>query len=71
MAQVHRNVSPMPPPGSPFTPSALDRYKDTVKDYNFGSLIRTDATGEYSETNTIFSMFTPLLACGHRLISQI
>lgn len=31
------------------------RYKDTVKDYNFGSLIRTDAHDEYSEKNTIFS----------------
>ena len=30
-------------------------YKDSVKDYNFGSLIRTDAQDEYSETNTIFS----------------
>ena len=25
-----------------------------MKDYNFGSLIRTDAREEYSETNTIF-----------------
>lgn len=35
--------------------SLADRYKETVKDYNFGSLIRTDAGDEYSEKNTIFS----------------
>ena len=29
-------------------------YKDKVKDYNFGSLIRMDARDEYAETNTIF-----------------
>lgn len=33
----------------------ISRYKDKVKDYNFGSLIRTDARDEYSEKNTIFS----------------
>ena len=33
---------------------AFDRYEKKVKDYNFGSLIRTDARQEYSETNTIF-----------------
>ncbi|PPQ68794.1 hypothetical protein CVT26_001709 [Gymnopilus dilepis] len=32
----------------------IESYKDKVKDYNFGSLIRTDATDEYGETNTIF-----------------
>ncbi|KAI1792793.1 DUF757-domain-containing protein [Ganoderma leucocontextum] len=29
-------------------------YENKIKDYNFGSLIRTDARQEYSETNTIF-----------------
>jgi hypothetical protein len=29
-------------------------YEKKIKDFNFGSLIRTDATKEYSETNTIF-----------------
>lgn len=29
-------------------------YKEKVKDYNFGSLIRTDAKDEYGEANTIF-----------------
>ncbi|KAI0342492.1 DUF757-domain-containing protein [Trametopsis cervina] len=33
----------------------IETYKDSVKDYNFGSLIRTDARDEYSETNTIFT----------------
>jgi len=32
----------------------LLRYEKKVKDYNFGSLIRTDAEKEYSERNTIF-----------------
>ncbi|OCB89162.1 DUF757-domain-containing protein [Sanghuangporus baumii] len=32
----------------------IDSYKDKVKDYNFGSLIRTDCRDEYGETNTIF-----------------
>jgi len=32
----------------------INAYEKKVKDYNFGSLIRTDARGEYSETNTIF-----------------
>ncbi|RDX55360.1 DUF757-domain-containing protein [Polyporus arcularius HHB13444] len=30
------------------------QYEKKIKDYNFGSLIRTDAREEYSETNTIF-----------------
>lgn len=38
---------------------SADSYKDTIKDYNFGSLIRTDARDEYSETNTIFSESAP------------
>jgi hypothetical protein len=29
-------------------------YEKKITDFNFGSLIRTDATKEYSETNTIF-----------------
>ncbi|KAF9078631.1 polysaccharide biosynthesis-domain-containing protein [Rhodocollybia butyracea] len=29
-------------------------YEKKVKDHNFGSLIRTDARGEYAEQNTIF-----------------
>ena len=34
----------------------LCSYEKKIKDYNFGSLIRTDARGEYGETNTIFGM---------------
>lgn len=33
------------------------RYEKKVKDYNFGSLIRTDAREEYGEKNTIFGSF--------------
>ncbi|RDB17192.1 Protein PBDC1 [Hypsizygus marmoreus] len=32
----------------------IQAYEKKVKDYNFGSLIRTDARQEYGETNTIF-----------------
>jgi hypothetical protein len=31
-----------------------DRYEGKVMDFNFGSLIRTDANEEYGEKNTIF-----------------
>ncbi|KAF8731528.1 hypothetical protein AX14_004729 [Amanita brunnescens Koide BX004] len=30
------------------------QYENKIKDYNFGSLIRTDAREEYGESNTIF-----------------
>jgi len=39
----------------------LARYDGKVADHNFGSLIRTDAEGEYSESNTIFCAFRELL----------
>ncbi|KLO07823.1 DUF757-domain-containing protein [Schizopora paradoxa] len=32
----------------------IETYKDKIQDYNFGSLIRTDAGDEYAEMNTIF-----------------
>ncbi|KAJ2967384.1 hypothetical protein NUW54_g13519 [Trametes sanguinea] len=32
----------------------IQQYEKKIQDYNFGSLIRTDARQEYSETNTIF-----------------
>jgi len=32
----------------------IQSYEKKVRDYNFGSLIRTDAKGEYGERNTIF-----------------
>jgi len=40
----------------------INQYEEKVKDYNFGSLIRTDASKEYSETNTIFVMRMQFLA---------
>ncbi len=46
------------------SPPPIDSYKDKVTDYNFGSLIRTDARKEYAESNTIFGVvlfdFLPL-----------
>ena len=41
---------------SPPNPLTSHSYKDKVKDYNFGSLIRTDARDEYGEKNTIFGI---------------
>ncbi|GBE89781.1 Protein PBDC1 homolog [Sparassis crispa] len=32
----------------------MQAYEKKVQDYNFGSLIRTDARGEYDEKNTMF-----------------
>ncbi|KAG8850355.1 hypothetical protein FRC20_002055, partial [Serendipita sp. 405] len=32
----------------------ISAYEKRVDDYNFGSLIRTNSSGEYSETNSIF-----------------
>ncbi|EEB95228.1 hypothetical protein MPER_05836, partial [Moniliophthora perniciosa FA553] len=32
----------------------INRYETKIQDYNFGSLIRTDARAEYGERNTIF-----------------
>ncbi|KAH9983374.1 polysaccharide biosynthesis-domain-containing protein [Russula compacta] len=32
----------------------ITAYEKKIADFNFGSLIRTDATKEYNETNTIF-----------------
>jgi len=32
----------------------INAYENKITDFNFGSLIRTDSTKEYSETNTIF-----------------
>lgn len=56
----------VPCPSSPPHPACLfnsesyahapdtNRYEKKITDFNFGSLIRTDSTKEYSETNTIF-----------------
>jgi len=32
----------------------IQQYENKIQDYNFGSLIRTDAQQEYGESNTIF-----------------
>ncbi|KAK2463335.1 hypothetical protein APHAL10511_004646 [Amanita phalloides] len=32
----------------------IQQYENKIQDYNFGSLIRTDAREEYGESNTIF-----------------
>ncbi|WFD05478.1 hypothetical protein MVES1_000808 [Malassezia vespertilionis] len=32
----------------------ITKYEKRIADYNFGTLIRTDASGEYTQTNTIF-----------------
>jgi len=40
----------------------IEQYKERVQDYNFGSLLRTDARGEYSESNTIFVVRMQFLA---------
>ena len=40
----------------------IHRYENKVKDYNFGSLIRTDARKEYAEDNTIFGASPQLIS---------
>jgi hypothetical protein len=47
--------------------NCVESYENKVVDYNFGSLIRTDAQGEYGETNTIFGIYILLL---HLLCSR-
>lgn len=32
-----------------------EQFKDVVEDYNFGTLLRADCTGDYSEENSIFT----------------
>ncbi|XP_015184168.1 PREDICTED: protein PBDC1 [Polistes dominula] len=32
-----------------------EQFKDTVEDYNFGTLLRADCEGEYSEENSILT----------------
>uniref|UniRef100_A0A8D8UN51 Protein PBDC1 n=1 Tax=Cacopsylla melanoneura TaxID=428564 RepID=A0A8D8UN51_9HEMI len=32
-----------------------EKFKDVVEDYNFGTLLRLDSKGEYSEENTMLS----------------
>ena len=44
----------------------VHRYEKKITDFNFGSLIRTDAMKEYSEANTIFGalVLSPPGLCG-------
>jgi len=37
--------------------TAVCSYEKKITDYNFGALIRTDASDEYGEKNTIFGEF--------------
>ncbi|KAI7819867.1 putative polysaccharide biosynthesis protein [Kickxella alabastrina] len=36
----------------------INKYENRVTDFNFGSLLRIDCTGDYSEDNTMFVMRT-------------
>ena len=45
----------------------MHRYEKKVKDFNFGSLIRTDSRREYAETNTIFGVSVFLRSWSHHL----
>jgi len=54
MAQVHDDVSFADLNLIALTQRVMSSYEKKVTDYNFGSLIRTDGRGEYSESNTIF-----------------
>jgi len=37
------------------------KYEKTVADFNFGTLIRTDASDEYTQDNTIFCTLARIL----------
>ncbi|KAL4067396.1 hypothetical protein V8B97DRAFT_2024974 [Scleroderma yunnanense] len=45
----------------------INAYEKKVKDFNFGSLIRTNAREEYSETNTIFGACASMHIARNRL----
>ncbi|KAJ1999470.1 hypothetical protein GGI04_003556 [Coemansia thaxteri] len=36
----------------------MTKYEHRVNDYNFGTLLRIDASGDYSEENSMFAMRT-------------
>jgi len=40
----------------------IQGYQQRINDFNFGSLLRTNSAGEYSEENTIFVMRLQFLA---------
>ena len=39
-----------------------EQYKETVQDYNFGSLLRLDPAEDYTEKNTCFALRVQYLA---------
>ena len=41
----------------------VNQYKDTLKDFNFGSLLRTDPTQDYSAENTVQTSFQFYVEC--------
>lgn len=45
------------------------KYENLVPDYNFGTLVRTDAAGDYAQENTTLGSSFPLLACSRSLKS--
>ena len=51
---MSRSLSPFLIEWIAFIKPCLTRYEGKVADHNFGSLIRTNAEEEYSESNTIF-----------------
>jgi hypothetical protein len=63
LARLHSLSLSPPSQFSLFHPLTRRRYKKKVKDYNFGSLIRTDARQEYGEKNTIFGALSFALPC--------
>ncbi|KAI9500704.1 hypothetical protein GGI25_006336 [Coemansia spiralis] len=39
----------------------MNKYETKVQDFNFGSLLRIDCKGDYTEENTMFAMRTQFL----------
>ncbi|KAJ2134146.1 hypothetical protein IW136_004752 [Coemansia sp. RSA 678] len=39
----------------------MTKYEHKIHDYNFGSLLRIDCTGDYTEENSMFAMRTQFL----------
>jgi hypothetical protein len=40
---------------------SLSSYEEKLNDYNFGTLLRTDAKGDYTEHNTIFGVLLTIV----------
>ena len=67
MEKVYRRVRISPSYASSHLIYSRPRYDKRVDDYNFGSLIRTDATGEYSQINSLFGTYAVVIlqSCPH------